>query len=116
MLARRRVEPGTCNVLLERVELGKECRELSGADRADRAAPPVGEVARATEELVPRAARGLRIGQEIVEIPADAGRAEGGTYGHARERTGRQGAAILVAMPSRWIVWIGALAVGIGAG
>ena len=55
VLARRRVEARAGDVLVERVELGEERVELGGADGADRAAPPLGEVARAREELVPSA-------------------------------------------------------------
>ncbi len=86
VLARRRVETHAGDVLVERVELGEEREQLGGADGTDRAAAPLGEVARACEELIPRSARRVRGRGEIVEIPADAGRAEG-TRGHGSERT-----------------------------
>ena len=77
VLAGRGVEVDAGDVLRELVELVQQLAQPLGAGRADRAAPPLGEVARAGEQLVPVAARLLGIRLEIAQVPTDPGGAEG---------------------------------------
>ena len=77
VLAGRGVEVDAGDVLRELVELVEQLAEPLGAGRADGAAPPLGEVARAGEQLVPVAARLLRVGLEIAQVPTNSGGAEG---------------------------------------
>ena len=76
VLAGRGVEVHAGDVLRELVELVEQLAQSLGPGRADRAAPPLGEVARADEQLVPVAARLLGVRLEIAQIPADPGGAE----------------------------------------
>ena len=76
VLARGRVEMDAGDVLRELVELVEQLPQPLGAGRADRAAPPLGEVACTGEQLVPVAARLLGVRLEIAQIPADPSGAE----------------------------------------
>jgi hypothetical protein len=77
VLAGGGVEVDAGDVLRELVELVEKLSQPFGAGRADRAAPPLGEVARAGEQLVPVASRLLGVRLEIAQVPADPGGAEG---------------------------------------
>ena len=77
MLAGRGVEVDPGDVLRELVELVEQFAQGVSAGRADGAPPPLGEVARAREQLIPVAARLLGVRLEIAQVPADPGGAEG---------------------------------------